>query len=319
MNVPAVFAGTVAVPDGRIFVVSGFAPYGKPRQLTNAVRVFDPDRILDRGVPHSDPSRSPGAAVGPDGKIYVVGGLDRDSKNNVVEAYNPERDTWARLKPMPTKRDDGLCAVAAKGADGRIRIYAIGGRDDSKPGNGLSTVEAYDLATDTWTAMAPMPTHRHALAATLGPDGRIYAIGGTNDRVFSTDAVEIYDSVKDSWTRGTPTPYGQQCAAATSTPGPDGEVLVLAGWDTRHEPLHGAVAYNPRTDRWRSLPPVPSARAAAGAVAIKGAGWLHPRLRPRRHPRRDHRAKLQRAGRFGGEILVPTGVSRPIDRRKKTV
>ncbi len=181
-----------------------------------------------------------------------------------------------RLKPMPTKRDDGLCAVAAKGADGRVRIYAIGGRDDSKPGNGLNTVEAYDPPIETWTSMTPMPTHRHALAATLGPDGRIYAIGGTNDRVFATDAVESYDSAKDSWTRGTPTPYGQQCAAATSTPGPDGEDLVLAGWGSRHEPLYSAVAYNPRTQRWRSLPPLPSARAAAGAVTLKGAdGCIH--------------------------------------------
>src|SRR5690349_18400698 len=41
MNVPAVFAATVALPNGRIFVISGFAPYGQPRRLTNAVRVYD--------------------------------------------------------------------------------------------------------------------------------------------------------------------------------------------------------------------------------------------------------------------------------------
>jgi N-acetylneuraminic acid mutarotase len=132
-------------------------------------------------------------------------------------------------------------------------------------------MEAYDPATDTWTAMAPMSIHRHALAATLGPDGRIYAIGGTNDRVFASDAVEIYDPAKDSWTRGAPMPHGQECAAATFTPGPAGEVLVLGGWDKHHEPLRSAVAYNPRTDAWRSLPEVPTARAAAGAVTIAGA------------------------------------------------
>jgi hypothetical protein len=272
MNLPAVFAGTVAVPDGRIFVISGFAPYGRPRRLTNAVRVYDPRKdAWAEASPIPTARGSPASAVGPDGKIYVVGGVDPDSMNNMVEAYDPKTDSWARLKPLPTKRDDGLCAVAAKGADGRVRIYAIGGRDDSKPGNGLSTVEAYDPATDTWAARAPMPTHRHALAATLGPDGRIYAVGGTNDRVFSTDALEIYDPVRDAWARGAPMPYGQECAAATFTPGPAGEVLVLGGWDMRHEPLRGAVAYNPRTDMWRSLPGVPTARAAAGAVTIEGA------------------------------------------------
>jgi N-acetylneuraminic acid mutarotase len=161
--------------------------------------------------------------------------------------------------------------VAAKGADGRVRIYAIGGRDGSRSSNGLSTVDAYDPATDAWSARAPMPTPRHALAATLGPDGRIYAVGGTNERVFSTDALEIYDPVRDAWTRGSPMPYGQECAAATFTPGPAGEVLVLGGWDPRHQPLPSAVAYNPRTDTWRRLPAMPTARAAAGAVTIAGA------------------------------------------------
>ena len=227
MNLAAVFAGTVAVPDGRIFVISGFAAYGTPRRITNAVRVYDPGRdAWAEASPIPTARGSPAAAVGPDGRIYVLGGVDPDSKNNVVEAYDPKTDSWARIKPLPTKRDDGLCAVAAKGADGQVRIYAIGGRDDSKPGNGLSTMEAYDPATDTWTAMAPMPTHRHALAATLGPDGRIYAIGGANDRVFASDAVEIYDPAKDSWTPG-----AHRCPTARSArPPPSPQAQPVRSW-----------------------------------------------------------------------------------------
>ena len=38
-----------------------------------------------------------------------------------------------------------------------------------------------------------------------------------------------------------------------------------------YEPLRSAIAYNPRTDTWRSLPGIPTARAAAGAVTIEGA------------------------------------------------
>jgi N-acetylneuraminic acid mutarotase len=273
MNVPAVFAATVASPDGRVFVISGFSDYGRPRWLTNAVRVYDPKTDeWAMASPIPTPRASPGAAVGQDGKISVVGGADPDSKNTVLEAYDPKADSWARCQPLPTKRDDGLCAVAAKGADGRVRIYAIGGRDSANAGNGLSTVDAYDPDADTWSARTPMPTPRHALAATLGPDGRIYAVGGTNDRAFATDVLEIYDPVSDAWTRAAPMPYGQECAAATFTSGLAGEVLVLGGWDTRHEPIHSAMAYSPRTDTWRSLPGVPSARAGAGAVTFEGAG-----------------------------------------------
>jgi N-acetylneuraminic acid mutarotase len=275
MTVPAAFAGTVVAPDGRVFVISGVTAESVG-PLTDAVRVYDPTTDRWAAVsPIPTPRTEPGAAVGPDGKIYVVGGADRGHKKNVVEAYDPKNDRWARLKPMPTPRE-ALWAAAARGADGRVRIYAIGGRDRSKPGNGLSIVEAYDPVTDTWAAMAPMPTHRHALVATLGPDGRIYALGGTNDTVASTDAVEIYDPVKNSWARGTPMPYGQECAAATSTSGPDGEILVFAGWDARKRPIPRAVAYNPRTHQWRSLPPMSTARAAGGAVTIAGAdGCIH--------------------------------------------
>ncbi|MFI5454137.1 MAG: Kelch repeat-containing protein, partial [Isosphaerales bacterium] len=269
MTQGAVFAGTVLGPDGHIYVISGSTQYDV--KLTAAVRVYRPDQNAWAEVsPIPTPRTEPGAAAGSDGRIYVVGGSDKDHKKNVVEAYNPQTDTWARLTPMPTPRES-LCAVAAKGADGRIRIYAIGGRDRSKPGNGLSTVEAYDPGADTWTAMAPMPTHRHGHAATLGPDGCIYVLGGTNDKVFFTNVVEIFDPVKNSWTKGTPMPYGQECAAATFTAGPDGEVLVFAGWDSRKRPIPSAVAFNPRTNLWRSLPPVPSARAAGGAVTLEGA------------------------------------------------
>jgi N-acetylneuraminic acid mutarotase len=185
MKVPALFAGTVVVPDGRIFIISGLSN----RKLTNAVRVYDPEKdTWTEASPIPTPRTEPGAAVGADGKIYVVGGGDRDGKYNVLEVYDPKNDSWARLKPMPTPRE-GPWAVAAKGADGRSRIYALGGRDHAKPGNGLSTVEAYDPATDTWTALAPMPTYRHGFAATPGPDGRIYALGGTTEDRLCKDTL----------------------------------------------------------------------------------------------------------------------------------
>jgi hypothetical protein len=52
-------------------------------------------------------------------------------------------------------------------------IYAIGGV------GGPNIVEAYNPSTNKETAVAPMPTARHGLAAVTGTDGRIYAIGGT--------------------------------------------------------------------------------------------------------------------------------------------
>jgi N-acetylneuraminic acid mutarotase len=70
------------------------------------------------------------------------------------------------------------------------KIYAIGGTT-SLP-LGLSTVEEFAPATDTWTKKADMPTGRCSLSA-IAVNGYIYAIGGRDGgQFFST--VEAYDT-----------------------------------------------------------------------------------------------------------------------------
>jgi hypothetical protein len=148
-----------------------------------------------------------------------------------------------------------------------VLIYTIGGRDLRGPSANLGTVEAYDPATDTWTAKARMPTPRHAFTATSGPDGRIYAVGGNPSSRF-TAALEIYDPVNDAWSTGAPMPYPQECACSSSTPDPAGEVLVFGGRDMDQRALKTVIAYSPRTNRWRALPPLSQERQAAGATAL---------------------------------------------------
>ena len=69
-----------------------------------------------------------------------------------------------------------LAAVEDAGASGVL--YAVGGFD----GRGaLSSVEAYDPATKTWSAVASMMTARYGLAVgVLG--GSLYAVGGWSGR-----------------------------------------------------------------------------------------------------------------------------------------
>jgi N-acetylneuraminic acid mutarotase len=271
MKVGAAFAGVVAGLDQRIYVVSGFDKdlSGQPRKLTNLNRAYNPGRDeWTELAPIPTPRTSPGAAVGPDGRIYVIGGDRANFKkvNNVAEAYDPKTDRWSRLSPLPTPRDSP-CAVAAKCADGRVLIYTVGGRAFRGPVGNLGIVEAYDPASDSWAAMASMPTPRHAFTATLGPDGRIYAVGGCPDTKF-TDILEIYDPVKNSWSTGAPMPYPQECACSSSTPGPTGELLVFGGRDVDQRELKTVVAYNPRTDKWRELSPLSEARQAAGVAVL---------------------------------------------------
>jgi hypothetical protein len=73
-------------------------------------------------------------------------------------------------------------------------VWSIGGiTDNSSPE--LATVEAFTPGSPGyWSSVAPLNRARTALAATVGPDGRIYAIGGS----VGTDAmayVEVYGPI----------------------------------------------------------------------------------------------------------------------------
>lgn len=76
------------------------------------------------------------------------------------------------------------------GLDGQI--YAIGGENGSEV---LATVEVYNFATGLWSAGPSMSTARVNLAATMAPDGLIYAIGGATAVLGPTDSVEVLSTV----------------------------------------------------------------------------------------------------------------------------
>ena len=70
------------------------------------------------------------------GSIVVLGGESPTQTFAQVEAYDPARDTWSTLPPLPTARH-GLAAAAVDG-----RIYAIAG--GPRPGGTRSDAnEAY--------------------------------------------------------------------------------------------------------------------------------------------------------------------------------
>jgi N-acetylneuraminic acid mutarotase len=268
----AVFAATVAGPDGRVYVITGSTESGR---LTARNSAYDPRQDTWNALaPIPTPRSEPGAALGADGKIYVIGGnptLNRNqsSRMNAVEAYDPKTDRWNNCKSLPVPRT-ALCAVAASDAGGRQLLFAIGGRNFDLPGNGLNTVEAYDPRTDSWSTKSNMPLNLHGMTATLGPDGKIYVLGGTNSKLTDINQVQVYDPAADRWNYCINMPYGQECACSTFIPGDSGEIFVFGGWgDLNKISLSSAVAFNPQTQLWRWLPQLLSPTAGAGAVRVK--------------------------------------------------
>ncbi len=133
------------------------------------------------------------AATG--GKLYLFGGGSMSERypgnwvpiNNAWE-YDPAADSWKALPPMPTARGAAVAAVVGN------KIYVIGGASvhpgqplvalsASVPHRALPTNEAFDLTTQKWETLSPMPTSRnHAAIGVV--NGKIYVIGGRLGAVF---------------------------------------------------------------------------------------------------------------------------------------
>ena len=198
-----------------------------------------------------------------DGVIYAIGGRTGGSAVEVfasVAAYDPAADNWTTLTDMPTPRFWHASGVV----DGII--YVVGGT--SNPSNAvvlpLSTVEAYDPATDTWTTRAKLPTARYGLTISV-VNGIIYAIGGMG---FSpSPTVEAYDPSTDTWTTvaAMPTPRGWLTSSVD-----DGKVYVFGGLDSGLAGMSAAESYDPATNAWTTQSDMPTERGLLSASTVDG-------------------------------------------------
>jgi hypothetical protein len=107
------------------------------------------------------------------------------------------------------------------------KIYAIGGTlINPEWYRGISTVEEYNPATNTWTKKADMPTGR-TYSSTCVVNGKIYAIGGFTTRDNHLSPVEEYDPATDTWTRKADMPTAR---SGLSTSMVNGKIYAIGGW-----------------------------------------------------------------------------------------
>jgi len=267
-----------ATTDGRyIYLAGGF---GSPRgdERATAPRTlwrFDPEAEawtelaeLPEGVHHAPFQYF-------EGRLYVLGGFRETSFDPVgnVRIYDLTTGEWSEGAPMPTPRGASAWAVSNQ------RIHVIGGnaagpaavRD--QPGvriaedRSVNVHEAYDPATDSWTQLQPMPTPRNHIGA-AAVNGRIHVVLGRADGDYTLTAHEIYDAATDTWAPGPDVPTGRSGVAVLE----HGGYVYTFGGERLDEPnertFDDAERFDPRTNQWERLAPMPTARHGLGAAAI---------------------------------------------------
>ncbi len=148
------------------------------------------------------------ALVAHGNKLYRVGGFAAQNKEgedhvlvsqSTASSYDPSTKTWKELPALPEARSSHDAAVIGDTlyvAGG----WALAGKDESK---WHDTAYSMDLTSDNpqWQAL-PKPGFRRRALALAAHDGKLYAIGGMQEKGGPSTQVDIYDPASKKWTKG---------------------------------------------------------------------------------------------------------------------
>ncbi len=263
-------AAAAASLDGRVFASGGLDLNGLALAL---VEVYDPDVAWTEVTPLPGDRFAHASVRGDDGLIYVIGGTTDGGATitTSVLAYDPTGNSnpWTSVADMSVPRT-GLAAAVAGG-----KIYVTGGFNFVEVDGELqfhveASGEVYDPANpgDGWQPIASMATPRQLHAMATGPDGRIYAIGGTNEFQSTLIAsVEAYDTLTNTWTEVevTSLPSGRFGLGAVT--GADGHIYAFGGFAGGPDMEQTVLMYDVVAHTWTAAPSMNQARFGFGATS----------------------------------------------------
>ena len=230
---------------------------------TNLTRRYDIDAdAWTLATPAPLPVRSEVAYgdSGHGGHVYAIGGRPTALVGTRLERYTVATDTWTTMTAMPTARAASTVAVIGNA------LYVMGGRAADGPCGvpALATVERYDIDTDTWSLVSPLPAARSDFAA-VAVGGKIYVFGGC-DGALRLNNVDVYNPVTDTWsTAPTDLPGGPRFVLQA---GRIGNLVYVIGGGNAAGVVTGLVeVYNTVRDTWSTAAPMPTPRGESGVYS----------------------------------------------------
>jgi hypothetical protein len=162
---------------------------------------------------------------------------------------------WDPRAPMPTPRS--RVGVGVLGT----RIFVVGGANQQQ--RAVSTVEAYDSATNVWRSLAALPSPNAAAGVAGAANGRIYVAGGTPDGVTALGSMQVYNPATNAWASVAPMPTPRWGLVLQA--GADGKLYAIGGRNTSTV-LSTVEAYDPVANSWSTRASMPTRRLFAGAT-----------------------------------------------------
>jgi N-acetylneuraminic acid mutarotase len=219
------------------------------------------------------------------GKIYSIGGTEQvgnappqwASKLNLM--YDPARDVWRRMAPLP--RPLSHVGVAALGG----KLYAIGGFNNIVHMGPQETAFVYDPGANRWSSLPSLSSFRGSVAV-VAVGGKLHVLGGrTSTQVVVTppskgmpgllsgfgtvNTHEIYDPATKAWSQASPVPGPARDHVGTAVL--NGKIHLFGGRTADvADNLDRHDVYDPQTDQWTIAAPLPRPRSAGAYTVSHG-------------------------------------------------
>lgn len=251
--------GAAATINGRLYIFSGFAtagvliPSSRMDVYHLATNTWESSVMPFGPTPFSNSHIQ--SAV--DGQfVWFAGGFVGPSggpPTDEVWRYDTLTDTWTPGPPLPAPRASGGLAV-----EGR-NLHFIGGLPADRQ---TDQADHWVLDLDNpvaWVNAAPFNRPRnHFQAVTV--NGIIYAVGGQTGHDGPLDDVpwvDAYDPVTDTWQQVADLPV-RRSHVEPATLVINERILIVGGrsWGLP-SPVNMVTQYNPQTDTWIDLAPLP--------------------------------------------------------------
>jgi len=246
--------------DGYLYAIGGECAINEPHDDTlylPSVECYNPSLRLWFPVADISVSRSFVSVVICYGKLYALGGEDRNTSYSIVERYSPASNKWKLMPPMKKRR----AGAGVTEHDGMI--YIAGGYDRSVHSDRAS-VECYSPVTKEWKFVAELEKARSGLNL-VSLDRYIYAIGGRNrnsDHYFSL--CEQYNPSTMQWI-SISTMLSPRAWAGIGIL--RDKIFVVGGFDGINR-LNTVEMYDIEEDKWKQVSNMSYARAGCGVTVM---------------------------------------------------
>ncbi len=243
----------LAALDGKLYVTGGYDTRTGMLVYDIATNRWTAGTAMPRGSDNL-------VALAAGGKVYAVGGEASTS----LQVFEPSSARWTAGRALPRPRFASAGAVVGE------RLFLAGGWNVSNSASAsLASQDAFDIATQTWSATAAMLTPRNAAGAAV-IDGKVYVAGGRSPGIRATDqtsleTLEVYDPATNTWAAGTPLPTARASLAVVAL---GGRLYSMGGEAARGVVSDAVERYDPATRAWTALPAMPYRSHGLGAAAV---------------------------------------------------